>query len=97
MRPGQWAGRSGAVVAGGGGLVTLLAFLAMPIAMVPFFGSITGVSLAGYASEVGQLAWLWLVPPIAVAVVALAARQYSVRPPPRAGAGARSASRYWLG
>ncbi|MHA6783537.1 SHOCT domain-containing protein [Pseudonocardia saturnea] len=68
----QQRGRIAAGVAGGGGLLTLLAFLAMPIATVPFLGSITGAGLAGYSSELGSLGMLWLIP-LAAAVVALVA------------------------
>lgn len=68
----QQRGRVAAGVAGGGGLLTLLAFLAMPIATVPFLGSITGAGLAGQASELGSLGMLWLIPLAAGAVALLA-------------------------
>lgn len=73
MLTGQRAGHGGAVTAGIGGLLTLLAFLAIPIATAGIFGSITGSGLAGFASEFGPLGLLWLVPVAAAAVVLIAA------------------------
>jgi Short C-terminal domain len=57
------------------GLLTLLAFLAMPVATVPFFGSITGANLAAFSTESGSLAVLWLVPVAAVGVAGIGAWQ----------------------
>jgi len=63
--------RAAAIVAMLGGGIALLAFVAMPMASVPILGSITGVRLAGFASEEGSLVLLWLVPLAAAAVVGL--------------------------
>lgn len=63
--------RAPAIVAMLGGGIALLAFVAMPMASVPILGSITGVRLAGFASEEGSLVLLWLVPLAAAAVVGL--------------------------
>lgn len=70
-----WAGHGGAITSGTGGLLTLLAFLTMPLATVPFLGSITGANAAGFASQFGALGLLWLVPLLAAAVVGLASWQ----------------------
>lgn len=59
------------VVAGCGALVTIFAFFVMPMATVPLLGSLTGVGLAGYASEIESLALLWLVPLAAAAVAGI--------------------------
>lgn len=69
-----WAGAITALV---GGLVTLLAFLAMPVVTLPFVGSITGAGLAGLASQqgAGSFALLWLVPLAAAGVAGIGAWQ----------------------
>lgn len=72
---GRWVGHGGAITSGVGGLVTLLAFVALPLATVPFLGSITGANAAGFASQFGALGLLWLVPLLAVAVVGIAGWQ----------------------
>lgn len=84
----QQRGRVAAGVAGGGGLLTLLAFLAMPIATVPFLGSITGAGLAGQASEIGSVGMLWLIPLAAAGVAGLAGWQlFGSGPVPAAAIG----------
>lgn len=70
-----WTGHSGAVTSGIGGLVTLMAFLAMPMATFPFVGSMTGSTVAGYSAQLGVLGFLWLVPLAAAAVIGIAAWQ----------------------
>jgi hypothetical protein len=69
------SGHSGAVTSAVAGLVVLVAFLAMPMATVPFFGSLTGVGMAGEASEMALLGLLWLVPLAATGIVGLAVTQ----------------------
>lgn len=71
---GQRVGHGGAITAGVGGLVALLAFFVMPMVTLPFLGSMTGAGFAGLASEEEEFALLWFVPLIAVTVVALAAK-----------------------
>ncbi|WP_448627600.1 hypothetical protein [Geodermatophilus sp. URMC 64] len=78
---GRLVGHGGAVTAGAGGVLTLLAFLAFPLGTVPFFGSITAASLAGMSSEVGELGLLWLIPLIAVAVAGTGAWLAFAAPP----------------
>jgi hypothetical protein len=53
-------------------LLALLAFFAMPLAQVPFLGSITGADLAGLPGEVGSVRLLWLVPMAAATASGLA-------------------------
>jgi hypothetical protein len=57
------------------GALTLLAFFAMPLATLPFFGGITGVEAASNASRLGAsaLGVLWLVPLAAGGVCAIGA------------------------
>jgi len=55
-------------VVAGAGLLTLLAFFAMPLASLPVVGSVTGANVAALASKVGSLALLWLVPICAVVI-----------------------------
>lgn len=70
-----WTGHSGAVISGIGGLVTLMAFLTMPMATFPFLGSMTGPTIASYSTQLGALGFLWLVPLVAAAVAGIAAWQ----------------------
>jgi hypothetical protein len=70
-----WTGHSGAITSGIGGLVTLMAFLAMPMATFPLVGSMTGPTVAGYSAQLGALGCLWLVPLAAAAVTGIAAWQ----------------------
>ena len=67
------SGTATAMLVGGG--VSFVTFLALPIASVPFLGSITGVALAGHASEVSAFGWPWLVLVATAAVTGLGAWQ----------------------
>jgi len=69
-----------------GGLAVLLSFLVLPMATVPFLGSISGSGVAGESSLFGPFGLLWLVPTEALAIVGLAAAQVMV---PRGVAGRR--------
>jgi hypothetical protein len=66
------AGHWGAAGAAAGGFVVLLAFFALPVATVPFLGSLTSSQAAGFASELGVLGLLWLVPLAALGLVGAA-------------------------
>lgn len=68
----RFTGHGGAITAGAGGLIMLLAFLALPLATVPFLGSLTAADAAGLASQLGVLGLLWFVPLLAAAVVGIA-------------------------
>jgi len=71
----KWGGSGPATAIRVGGAVALLSFVALPMASVPFLGSITGAGLASHASEVGALGWLWLVLIGSLAVTGLGAWQ----------------------
>lgn len=71
----RWAERGGAIACIAGGLLTLLAFLVMPLATVPFLGSMTAAETAAFSTEFGVLGLLYLVPLFAAAVVGTAGWQ----------------------
>lgn len=59
-----------------GGLVALVAFFALPVATLPFFGRIAASDMAALAraSKESSLAVLWLIPAMAAATAGLTAR-----------------------
>lgn len=69
------AGHSGAVTSAVAGAVVLLSFLVLPMANVPFLGSISGSGVAGQSSLFGLFGLLWLVPVEALAIMGIAAVQ----------------------
>lgn len=78
LQPGYPRGRrtgiAGAVLAGIGGLLVLLAFMTFPLLELPFpFGSVSGTDLAGLTSQEPRFALLWLIPLVAAATVVVAA------------------------
>lgn len=63
---------TGGIVTTGGGVLTFLAFFAMPMAEIPLISaSATGADLASLGSEAGSLAMLWLVPVLAITVLTI--------------------------
>ncbi|MEU5845966.1 hypothetical protein [Saccharopolyspora shandongensis] len=64
-------GRGGAVTVALGGVITIMAFLAVPLLHVPIFGGLTGATIAdlGTQSGYGQVGLLWLLPFLAAIVV----------------------------
>ena len=74
-----------AALTAGGALVTLLAFIAIPVSTVPFYGSLSAADLAGFSSENGALALLWLVPLAALGIAGIGGwQQFSDSIPPAA-------------
>lgn len=73
----EGAGRKGLIAAGAGGLLTLLAFFAMPMLSLPLIGPVTMPSAIIFATSLGLSSWnvLWVVPAVAagIAVRSLAA------------------------
>lgn len=66
-------GRAALIVAGGGGLLTLLAFLVLPHLTLPLIGPVTLPSLIAFAARFGNGAYglLWLIAAAAVVVTVL--------------------------
>jgi hypothetical protein len=69
--------------------VVLLAFLVLPMATVPFVGSISASGVAGESSLFGPLGLLWLIPVEALAIIGLATLQF-LNPSTREARRARS-------
>jgi hypothetical protein len=72
-------GHGGAVTSAVAGAVLLLSFLVLPMATVPFLGSISGSGVAGQSSLFGLFGLLWLVPVEALGIMGIAALQIMVR------------------
>jgi hypothetical protein len=82
-------GHGGALTSGIAGAVLLLAFLVLPMATLPFVGSISGSGVAGESSLFGLFGLLWLVPVEALAIMGVATLQI-VAPPVQGRGFARS-------
>lgn len=67
--------RAASIIVLAGGVILLLAYLAMPFVTLSFLGSVSGVQLAGYASQEETLGLLWLVFPAAAAIAGIGAWQ----------------------
>jgi hypothetical protein len=63
--------RPGDVVAAIGGLLTLLAYLVLPVATIPLLGSVSAPDLTEGTSDAGSLALLRIVPIAAVVTIAI--------------------------
>jgi len=63
--------RPGDVVAAIGGVLTLFAYLVLPVATIPLIGSVSAPALADEVSDAGSLALLRIVPVTAVVTIAI--------------------------